>query len=81
LFDYRPDVDVNDLPLPGIVFVGSLVVSDEFVKQHLSARSAKVDVVLGTIADMDNAKIAMPLHRFCLSVVPFTLISAAGFGW
>jgi hypothetical protein len=55
LFECRLDVDVNDLPLPGIVLVGSPVGSDEFVKQHLSAKSAKVDVVLGMIADMDNA--------------------------
>jgi hypothetical protein len=42
-FDCRLDVDVNDLPLPRIVLVGSPVGSDEFVKQHLSAKSAKVD--------------------------------------
>jgi hypothetical protein len=64
LFDCRLDVDVNDLQLAGIILVGSPVGCDEFVKQHLSATSAKVDVVLGTIADLDNAQIAMPLHRF-----------------
>jgi hypothetical protein len=74
LFDCRLDVDVKDLPLRGIVLVGSPVGSDEFVKQHLSAKSAKIDVVLGMIADMDNAQIAMPLHRFCLSVVLFTSV-------
>jgi hypothetical protein len=42
--------------------------------QHLSAKSAKVDVALGMIADLDNAQIAMPLHRFCLSVVLFTSV-------
>jgi hypothetical protein len=26
------------------------------------------------IADMDNEQIAMPLHRFCLSVVLFTSV-------
>jgi hypothetical protein len=81
LFDCRLDVDVNDLPLPRIVFVGSLVGSDAFVKQHLCARRAKADVVLGTIADLDNAQIAMPLRRFCLSVVPFTLLCREGWFW
>jgi hypothetical protein len=46
LFDCRLEIDVNDLPLPGIVLAGSQVGSDEFVKQHLIAKSAKVDVVL-----------------------------------
>jgi hypothetical protein len=64
LFDCRLDVDVNYLPLPGIILMGSPVGSDEFVKQHLSAKSAKVYVVLGMISDPDDAQIAMPLHRF-----------------
>jgi hypothetical protein len=66
LFDCRLDVDVHDLPLLGIVLVGSLVDSDEFVMQHLSTKSAKVDVILGIIADMDNAQTAtslLPLGR------------------
>jgi hypothetical protein len=74
LFDCRLDIDGNDVPLPGIVLVGSPVGSDDFVKQHLIAKSTKVDVVLGMIADMDNAQIAMPLHCSCLSVVLFTSI-------
>jgi hypothetical protein len=69
LFDCRLEVDFNDLPLPGIVLVGSPVDSDKFVKQHLSTKSAKADLVLGMIADMDNAPIEMQLHRFCFPVV------------
>jgi hypothetical protein len=65
----RMDIDENDLPLPSIVLLGSPVGSDDFVKEHLISKSTKVDVVLGMIADMDNAQIAMPLHRSCLSVV------------
>jgi hypothetical protein len=38
----RLDIKVNDLSLPGIILVGSPVGSDEFVRQHLSAKSAKV---------------------------------------
>jgi hypothetical protein len=64
LFDCRLDVDVTNLPLLGIVLAGSPVDSDEFVMQHLSTKSAKVDVILRIIADMDNAQIAMPLLRF-----------------
>jgi hypothetical protein len=73
-FDCRLDIDDNDLPLPGIVRLGSPVGSDNFVKQHLIAKSTKVDVVLGMIADMDNAQIAMPLLRSCLSIVLFTSV-------
>jgi hypothetical protein len=46
-FDCRLDIDDNDLPLPGIVLVVSPVGSDDSVKQHLIAKSTKVDVVLG----------------------------------
>jgi hypothetical protein len=46
LLDFRLDVDVNELPLTGIVLLGSPVGSDAFVKQHLSAKSAKIDVFL-----------------------------------
>jgi hypothetical protein len=74
LFDYRLDIYDNGLPLPGTVLVGSPVGSDDFVKQHLIANSTKVDVVLGMIADMDNAQIAMTIHRSCLSVVLFTSV-------
>jgi hypothetical protein len=74
LFDCRLDIDDNDLPLPGIVLVGSPVGSDDFVKQRLIAKRTKVDVVLGMIADTDNAQIAMPLFRSCLSVVLFTSV-------
>jgi hypothetical protein len=73
LFDCRLDIDDNGLPLPGTVRMGSPVGSGDFVRQHLIA-SAKVDVVLGLIADMDNAQIAMPLYRSCLSVVLFTSV-------
>jgi hypothetical protein len=52
LFDWRLDIDDNGLPLPGIVLVGSPVGSDDFLKQHLIAKSTKVDVVLGMIAEM-----------------------------
>jgi hypothetical protein len=55
LFDCRLDIDDSDLPLPDIVLLGSPVGSDDFVKQHLIAKSTKVDMVLGMIADMDNA--------------------------
>jgi hypothetical protein len=55
-FDCRMDVDVNGLPLPVIVLVGLLVGSANFVKLPF-AKCAKVDVVLGMIADMDNAHI------------------------
>jgi hypothetical protein len=74
LFDCRLDMDDSDLPLPDIVLVCSPVGSDDFVKQQLIAKSTKVDVILGIIADMDNAQIAMPLHRSCLSVVRFTSV-------
>jgi hypothetical protein len=74
LFDCRLDIDENDVLLPGIVLVGSPVGSDDFVKQHLIAKSTKVDMVFGMIAYMDNAQIAIPLHRSCLSVVLFTSI-------
>jgi hypothetical protein len=74
LFACRLDIDDNGLPLPGIVLAGSPVGSDDFVKQHLIAKRAKVDVVLGMIADMDNAQIMMPPHRSCLSVVLFTSV-------
>jgi hypothetical protein len=37
-------------------------------------RAQKFDVVLVMIADMGNAQIAMPLHRFCISVVLFTSV-------
>jgi hypothetical protein len=74
LFDCRLDIDASDLPLPGIVLVGSPVGSDDVVKQQLISKSAKVDVVLRMAADMDNAQIAMPLHRSCLSVVLFISI-------
>jgi hypothetical protein len=56
LFDCRLDIDDNGLPPPGIVLVGSPVASDDFVKQHLIAKSAKVDLVLGLIAEMDNCR-------------------------
>jgi hypothetical protein len=72
LFDCRLDIYDNDPTLPGIVLVSSLVGSDDLVKQHLIAKSTKVDVVLGMIADMDNAQIALPLHRSCLPVVRST---------
>jgi hypothetical protein len=54
LFDCRLDIDENGHPLLGIVLVGSPVGS-YFVSQHPIPMSAKVDVVLGMIADMDNA--------------------------
>jgi hypothetical protein len=70
-FDCRLDVDDIGLALPGIVLVGSPFGSDGCVKQHLIAKSAKIDMVLGNIVDLDNTQIATPLHRFCLSVVNF----------
>jgi hypothetical protein len=74
LFDCRLVVDVNRPSACRDRPCGLATCSDEFMKQHLSAKSAKVDVVLGMISDMDNAQIAMPLYSFCLSVVLFTSV-------
>jgi hypothetical protein len=78
LFDCRLDVDDNGLPLPGIELVGSPVGPADFAKQHIFAKSVKVDVVLGMIAGMDNAQIELPLHRSFLHVVLFTSIFHPG---
>jgi hypothetical protein len=41
------------------IFLGSPVGSDDFVKRRFIWKSAKVDMVLTTVADMGNAQIAI----------------------
>jgi hypothetical protein len=69
LFDCRLDIDDSDIPLPGIVLVGSPVGSDDFVKQHPISKSTKVDVVLGMIADVRNSMCRRFLPTYDLTAV------------
>ena len=73
-FDCDMDVDVQGRPDDGVVVLGSPVGSDAFVAEHVAEKAAKVDVVLNLVRPLDDAQIALPLHRACLSVVLFNHI-------
>ena len=73
-FECDMDADDDGRPDDGVVLVGSPVGYDAFVAEHVAGKAEKVDDVLNLVRPLDDAQIALPLHRACLSVVLFNYI-------
>lgn len=73
-FDCALEVDEDDKPQNGIVLLGSPVGTDDFISKDVFEKAEKVDAVLDLARALEEAQIALLIHRACLSVVLFTHI-------
>lgn len=73
-FDCSLDVKSYEKHDLGVVTIGTPIGSDEYVARHIIEKAGKVDIVLDLVRPLNDAQIALPIHRSFLSVVLFSRI-------
>lgn len=70
-FDCVMNVDDDGCPDDDVVLVDSPVGSDSFVAEHVAENAENVDDVPKLVVPLEDAQIALPPNRACLSVALF----------